>query len=116
MLTSHIRRRSSALRSTTSEVDQDVVAAERGDGGCDSFFPLRVVGNIQFHKASLGACLCKAAGGFLAKVGENIADHHRSAGLRKRLCDRSADASRAAGDQSLAACQTFLTHFVLLPL
>jgi len=34
-------------------VDQDVVATERGDGGLRQPFPLRVVGNVQFHKASL---------------------------------------------------------------
>jgi len=96
-------------------VDQDVVATQRGDGGCDSLLPLRVVGDVQFHKASLGACFCKTAGGFLAKIGENVADHHGSAGIRKRLCDRSADAPRAASDQSLAACQTFFTHRALLP-
>src|SRR5712672_1148980 len=82
----------------------------------DSLFPLRVVGNVQFHKASLGACFCKTAGGFLAEIGENVADHHGSAGIRKRLCDRSADASRAASDQSLAACQILFTHRMLLPL
>src|SRR5205085_6983341 len=84
--------------------------------GCDSLFPLRVVGDIQRHKAGLGACFCKTAGGFLAEIGENVADHHGSAGIRKGLCDRSADASRAASDQSLAACQTFFTHRILLPL
>jgi hypothetical protein len=97
-------------------VDQDVVATERGDGGCDSLFPLRIVDNIQFHKAGPGASFCKAAGGLLAEIGVNVAQHHGSAGLRKRRCDRSADASRAASDQSLAACQTFLTHRMLLPL
>src|SRR6202171_5081409 len=68
-------------------VDQDIVATERGDGGCDRLLPLRVVGDVQFHKASLGACFCKTAGGFLAEIGENVADHHGSAGIRKRLCD-----------------------------
>src|SRR5947199_2629147 len=97
-------------------VDQDVVATERGDGGCDSLFPLRVVGDVQVHIAGLGACFCKTAGGFLAEIGENVADHHGRAGIGKRLCDRSADASRAASDQSLAACQTFFTHRMLLPL
>ena len=97
-------------------VDQYVVATERGDGGCDSLFPLRVVGDVQFYEAGLGACFCKTAGGFLAEIGENIADHHSSAGVRKRLCDRSADASRAASDQSLAARQSFFAHRVLLPL
>src|SRR4249920_2559645 len=43
-------------------VDQDVVAAERGDGGCNRLFPLRVVGDVQFHEAGLGACFCKTAG------------------------------------------------------
>jgi len=71
---------------------------------------------VQFHKTGLAACSCKAAGGFLAEIDENVADHHGSAGIRKRLGDRGADASRAASDQSLAACQNFFTHPMLLPL
>ena len=100
----------------TCIVDQDVVATERGDGGCDSLFPLRVVGDVQLDKAGLGPCLGQTAGGLPAQIGENVADHHRRAGVRKRACDRGADASRAAGDQSLAACQTLFTHRMLLPL
>src|SRR5258708_20264500 len=49
-------------------VDQDVVATEHGDGGGDSLFPLRVVGHVQFHKASLGTCFCKTPGGFLSET------------------------------------------------
>jgi hypothetical protein len=122
MLTSHIRRRSSASRFDDKRgnldaciVNQDVVAAKRGDSGCDSLFPLRVVGDVQFHKASLGACFGKTAGSLPAEIDENVADHHGSAGVRKRLCDRSTDTSRAASDQSLATCETFFTHRVFLP-
>jgi hypothetical protein len=74
-----------------------------------------VVGDVQFDKASLDPCFCKAAGSLPAEIDENVADHHGSAGVRERFCDRSTDPSRAASDQSLAARQTSFTHRVFLP-
>jgi hypothetical protein len=78
-------------------------------------FPLRVVGDVQVYEAGFWRLFPQGGRGLLAEIGKNVADHHGSAGFRKRRCDRSADASRAASDQSLAACQSVFTHRMLLP-
>jgi hypothetical protein len=52
---------------------------------------------------------------FRLLAGGIVADGHRGAGLRERLADRGADASRAAGYDSHAARQRLRGHAEALP-
>ena len=123
MLTSHIRRTSSALMSMTSEVismpallirmSKPPSVAIGGRDGAVSHCASSVTSS--WTKPAVAPSLAIAAGGVLAEVVQDVADHHRGAGLRQRLRDRRADAARAAGDQGCCARQTLPLMRFLLP-
>ncbi len=95
-------------------VDQDVVAAECRDRRGHGLFPLRVVGDVKLDEAGFHPGLGDLAGGGLAGILENIADHDRGAGLRQRLRDGRANPPGAPGDQGFPAFKALPTHDALL--
>jgi len=63
----------------------------------DSLFPLRVIGDVQLHEASLGALFLQDGLRFPCRDRREYRRSSQTRRLRQRLCDRSADPFARAG-------------------
>jgi hypothetical protein len=91
-------------------VDQDVQAAELGDGGADRRFPVRVVGDVERHEGGGRAGVLERVGGLLAEILRDVGDHDRGAGRGQGLCHPGAETLGTPCHQGFSSGQVVHAH------
>jgi hypothetical protein len=99
----------------TGVVNEDVQAAELGDGALDGPFPARVVGHVERLEGGVAAGLLDRVDGGLAQFLADIADHHGGPGPRQRLGRAGSQAAGSSCHQGLAPGQVVHTHLASPP-
>jgi hypothetical protein len=85
--------------------DQDVHAAEGGDGALHGCFHLGFAGDVHHHAERLAAAGAQLCGGVLGRLLVEVGDGDGGAFAQESGGDAAADAARGAGDECGLALQ-----------